>query len=285
MKLIVDSGSTKTDWIALNQHNIIQFSTHTLGLNPQVLSDQILEERIINNYDLYRNRKKVDSIFFYGAGCGTKPPRDLLQKVLKIIFINAKISVKEDTYAATYSVTTPGVKSIVCILGTGSNCSYFNGFNLEQKIDSLGFIIMDDGSGNYFGKQILRDFYFNSMPIDLKKILNQKYDLSSEVIKTNIYKKSNPNTYLATFAKFLIENKSNQYCKDLIKKGLCLFIKNQILQFDNSNKIPIHFVGSISYYLKDELEDCLKLYKLSIGNVLRKPIDGLVNYHKLNNSN
>ncbi len=144
---------------------------------------------------------------------------------------------------------------------------------------------MDDGSGNYFGKQILRDFYFNSMPIDLKKILNQKYDLSSEVIKTNIYKKSNPNTYLATFAKFLIENKSNQYCRDLIKKGLCLFIKNQILQFDNSNKIPIHFVGSISYYLKDELEDCLKLYKLSIGNVLRKPIDGLVNYHKLNNSN
>ena len=285
MKLIVDSGSTKTDWIALNQHNIIQFSTHTLGLNPQVLSDQILEERIINNYDLYRNRKNVDSIYFYGAGCGTKPPRDLLQKVLKIIFINAKISVKEDTYAATYSVTTPGVKSIVCILGTGSNCSYFNGFNLEQKIDSLGFIIMDDGSGNYFGKQILRDFYFNSMPIDLKKIFNQKYNLSSEVIKTNIYKKSNPNTYLATFAKFLIENKSNQYCKDLIKKGLCLFIKNQILQFDNANKIPIHFVGSISYYLKDELEDCLKLYKLSIGNVLRKPIDGLVNYHKLNNSN
>ncbi|MEC7877042.1 MAG: N-acetylglucosamine kinase, partial [Bacteroidota bacterium] len=86
-------------------------------------------------------------------------------------------------------------------------------------------------------------------------------------------------------AKFLIENKSNQYCKDLIKKGLCLFIKNQILQFDNANKIPIHFVGSISYYLKDELEDCLKLYNLSIGNVLRKPIDGLVNYHKLNNSN
>ena len=234
---------------------------------------------------MYRNRKKVDSIYFYGAGCGTKPPRDLLHKVLKIIFINAKISVKEDTYAATYSVTTPGVKSIVCILGTGSNCSYFNGFNLEQKIDSLGFIIMDDGSGNYFGKQILRDFYFNSMPIGLKKILNQKYNLSSEVIKTNIYKKSNPNTYLATFAKFLIENKSNQYCKDLIKKGLCLFIKNQILQFDNANKIPIHFVGSISYYLKDELEDCLKLYNLSIGNVLRKPIDGLVNYHKLNNSN
>ena len=104
----------------------------------------------------------------------TQPPRDLLHKVLKIIFINAKISVKEDTYAATYSVTKPGEKSIVCILGTGSNCSYFNGFNLEQKIDSLGFIIMDDGSGNYFGKQILRDFYFNLMPIGLKKILNQK---------------------------------------------------------------------------------------------------------------
>ena len=59
MIFVVDSGSTKTDWIALNDNGDALFSTQTLGLNPQVLPSAILTERIINNYDLYQNREKV----------------------------------------------------------------------------------------------------------------------------------------------------------------------------------------------------------------------------------
>ena len=99
MKLIIDSGSTKTDWIAIDDLNNISLETHTLGLNPQVLTEAIIEERIINNYDLYRVRKEIDSIYFYGAGCGTEPPLKLMGDVLKSIFQNASISVKEDTFA------------------------------------------------------------------------------------------------------------------------------------------------------------------------------------------
>ncbi|MGB0280525.1 MAG: N-acetylglucosamine kinase, partial [Flavobacteriaceae bacterium] len=151
MKLIVDSGSTKTDWIALDANNEVSFETQTQGLNPQVLSDQILEERIVNNYDLYRQRKSVQQIYFYGAGCGTRPPRELLKVVLQGIFENAQIEVKEDTYAAVYAAVNAGEESIVCILGTGSNCSYYDGAEVEQRITSLGYILMDDGSGNYYG--------------------------------------------------------------------------------------------------------------------------------------
>ena len=39
MILIVDSGSTKTDWIALDKNGVELFSTQTLGLNPQMLSN------------------------------------------------------------------------------------------------------------------------------------------------------------------------------------------------------------------------------------------------------
>ena len=91
MKLIVDSGSTKTDWIAIDNDGQKLFETQTLGLNPQVLSEYILEERVINNYEIYQSRKKVSELYFYGAGCGTKPPEDLIKKVLKPIFANAKI--------------------------------------------------------------------------------------------------------------------------------------------------------------------------------------------------
>jgi N-acetylglucosamine kinase-like BadF-type ATPase len=280
MKLIVDSGSTKTDWIALNEHSEVIIETQTQGLNPQVLSDQILEERIINNYDLYKPRREVNEIFFYGAGCGTQPPRELLTKVLTGIFPNAAITVKEDTFAAVYAAADLGLESIVCILGTGSNCSYFDGSSIEQRITSLGYILMDDGSGNYFGRQLLRDYYFNNIPAELAKIFEASFDLSSETIKTNLYKKPNPNTYLAKFARFLIENKDADYSQGLIKKGLDLFVKNQVLQFENATAIPIHFIGSIAHYLKDELTQVLTENGLSIGKVLRKPIDGLVEHHR-----
>ena len=59
MIFVVDSGSTKTDWIALGSAGEVLFSTQTLGLNPQVLSSAILTERIINNFDLYQNKDKV----------------------------------------------------------------------------------------------------------------------------------------------------------------------------------------------------------------------------------
>jgi N-acetylglucosamine kinase-like BadF-type ATPase len=138
---------------------------------------------------------------------------------------------------------------------------------------------MDDGSGNYFGRQLLRDYYFNKIPEKMAAVFEESFDLSSESIKTNLYKKSNPNTYLATFARFLIENKENEYSQALIKKGFDLFARHQILQFENAKSLPIHFIGSIAFYLKDELTDVLNDLGMTIGNVHKKPIDGLVEYH------
>lgn len=279
MILIVDSGSTKTDWIAIDTKGEIQFETQTLGLNPQVLSNYIIEERVVNNYDLYQNRKLVTHIYFYGAGCGTEPPRVMIKEVFQSIFKSAEILVKEDTYAAVYATAEPNKSSIVCILGTGSNCSYYDGAKLIQKVTSLGYILMDDASGNYFGRQLLRDYYFNSIPEETAKKFKDNYDLDAETIKNHLYKKPNPNTYLAKFARFLIENKDSEYAQMLINKGLKLFIDKQILQFNDANDIPIHFIGSISYYLQDELKELFNEYGLSYGKILRRPIDGLLKYH------
>ena len=84
MILIVDSGSTKTDWIAINKKGEVLFETQTLGLNPQVLGNHILKERIVNNYELYKFRKEVDQIFFYGAGCGTEPQENSFNQFFQI---------------------------------------------------------------------------------------------------------------------------------------------------------------------------------------------------------
>ena len=114
----------------------------------------------------------------------------------------------------------------------------------------------------------------------LNSWFSDEFNLDAETIKDNLYKQPNPNTYLATFAKFLIQNKDSDYGQSLIKRGFNLFIEKQILQFSDAKNIPIHFVGSISFYLKGELQKCLKEYNLKAGNIIRKPIDGLLDFHK-----
>ena len=138
---------------------------------------------------------------------------------------------------------------------------------------------MDDGSGNYFGRQLLRDYYFNRIPELTANRFEEDFDLGAETIKNHLYKKPNPNTYLAKFARFLIENKENKYAQKLIKKGMKLFVKRQILQFPNAKDLPIHFTGSIAYYLRDELTQVLKKHGLKAGNIVKRPIDGLLKYH------
>lgn len=280
MILIVDSGATKSDWIALDEKGEQLFMTQTLGLSPEVLTRPVIEDRLANNFELSQNREKVTHLYFYGAGCGTERMQIFLTKIFKVFFPNAKADVKEDTYAAIYATTKIGQQAIVCILGTGSNCSYYDGERLFQKVDSLGYIPMDDGSGNFFGRKLIRDFYFNKIPKDLATKFENEYNLDADVIKENLYKQPNPNTYLATFARFIVENKSHPYCRGVIDKGFQQFINNYIMQFDLATKVPISFVGSIAYYLRDELTTVIERNDMVMGVVRQRPIEGLVEFHR-----
>ncbi len=282
MILIVDSGATKSDWIALDDNGDQLFLTQTLGLSPEVLTREVIEDRLANNFELSKNRTDVTHLFFYGAGCGTDRMKKFLRAIFSDFFPNAKADVKEDTYAAIYATTKIGHQGIVCILGTGSNCSYYDGHQLFQKVTSLGYIPMDDGSGNFFGRKLIRDYYFHKMPQDLGIKFAKQYDLDADVIKDNLYKQPNPNTYLATFARFLIENKNHPYSKGVIDKGFQQFINNYVMQFELATKVPINFVGSVAYYLKEELIEVLKRNDLIVGVIRQKPIEGLVEFHREN---
>jgi N-acetylglucosamine kinase-like BadF-type ATPase len=282
MKLLVDSGSTKADWISIDKDGKVLFTAQTLGLNPEVLDKEEIINRLNDKFDISHNKNKVSHLFFYGAGCGTDRMRTFLSEVFKEYFPKALISVHEDTYAAVYATTPKDEKAIVCILGTGSNCSYFDGSMLHQKVQSLGYIAMDDCSGNQFGRQLIRGYYFNKMPKDLALKFESTYNLDADFIKNNLYKEPNPNAYLATFAKFLIENKETEFCKKIIFAAMEDFVENYIKQYENCKQVSIHFIGSIAFYLKDELQIVLTKHGLKIGNVLRRPIDGLIQYHILN---
>ena len=291
MILITDGGSTKCDWILLDEKGEVVLKTRTAGLNPAVVPMEELASRIEANTDLQPLFHTVDRVDFYGAGCGTKTPVKLLEQVLRYIFTKAVISVNEDTVAAVYAATAePG---IVCILGTGSNSCYFDGKEIHASVESLGYSLMDEASGNYFGKRLIRDYFYKKMPAVLATEFETRFNLDPDDIKINLYKKPNPNMYFASFAEFIFNSdiersttgEVNGYFYKLISEGMLKFIEYRILCFKEAQHVPIHFIGSIAHFSEDIIRDCMKPYHLELGEIIRRPIDGLIEYYRLNRLN
>lgn len=285
MILIVDSGSTKSDWIAVdNNGNKLLEKVRTKGLNPAILSEKKLRKIILKSEELKENRGIVTHVHFYGAGCGTEKPKLMLKEVLEEIFLNAHVEVNEDTMAAVYStINHEKEAAVVCILGTGSNCSYFDGEKLHQRVISLGYSIMDDASGNYYGRQLIRDYYFKHMPENVRVAFGSKFNMEADYIKYNIYKQPNPNAYLANFAEFMFLHKDSPYTIELIKKGVRLFTTNMIMQYKEELKtVPVHFAGSIAYFSQKEITEVAQEMGFKVGNFERRPIEGLVAFHTKN---
>ncbi|MFT4805273.1 MAG: N-acetylglucosamine kinase-like BadF-type ATPase [Psychroserpens sp.] len=285
MILIVDSGSTKCDWIVVDHKGVqLQEKIRTKGLNPAILKEKKLKKIIRKSDELMAIKNQVTHVFFYGAGCGTEQPKAMLANVLQLIFLNAIIEVQEDTMAAVRAtINTDDEAAVVCIMGTGSNCSYYDGKRLHQRVISLGYTLMDDASGNYYGKELIKDYYYNSMPEDIKVAFEDRYNLEADYIKYNLYKQPNPNAYLATFAEFMFLNKDSKYIKKLIKNGIRQFVKNMIFQYKEEIKtVPVHFAGSIAFFSETEIKEVGEELGFIVGNFERRPIEGLVAYHTKN---
>ncbi|SFN59692.1 BadF/BadG/BcrA/BcrD ATPase family protein [Salegentibacter flavus] len=281
MILLADGGSTKCDWILLNAQGEQVLKTRTKGLNPAVFPELVLEQRIEENADLRNVKDKVERVHFFGAGCGTETPRKLLENIFANFFTNVnEVIVKEDIVAAVYAATTePG---IVCILGTGSNSCFYDGKEIKQVVHSLGYILMDEASGNYFGKRLIRDYYYKRMPPELAIIFEQKYNLDSDEIKKNLYRKENPNTYLANFAEFIFTNERNGYFYKLVHEGITDFMHSRVLSYKQAQNVPVHFIGSIAFFSEDIIRAVAQPYGIEIGNIVRRPIDGLIEYYRNN---
>lgn len=279
MTLIADGGSTKCDWILLGHDGEVLLRTRTRGLNPAVIPHDELYARLRENTELASIFEVAETVDFYGAGAGTKTPNETLTKVLQDVFTKATVTVNEDLLAAVYAATTePG---IICILGTGSNSCYFDGERIHSHVPSLGYVLMDEASGNYFGKRLIRDYYYGKMPEPLMREFEKRFDLNPDTIKLNVYQKPNPNTYLASFAEFIFTAEEvNGYFWHLISEGMRRFIEYRVLCYREAQTVPVHFIGSIAHFSEEMIRNAMKPYHLQLGKIIRRPIDGLIDYYR-----
>lgn len=279
MKLIADSGSSKTDWVLmdeLHQHQKQYYKTQ--GLNPYFVRPDdfiaLVEE------GLHPSHIQPTQIHFYGAGCTAESKRSEVESNLRKIFPHAKVEVNNDLLGAARALCGKN-KGIACILGTGSNACLFNGEEIIEEATSLGFILGDEGGGAYLGKALLTAFLYNELPEDLLEKFVVEYHLDKATILDNIYRKPYPNRYLADFVPFLVQYKSHRYVSNLVGDAFDLFINRHIKSLYNYRDFECHFVGSVAFVFESLLTKKVEQHGLKMGQIMNKPIDGLIRFHEV----
>jgi glucosamine kinase len=276
MHLIVDSGSTKSDWVLLNGSSKKSF--HTMGLNPYFHNEKTVYEAIEKNDELFAHRHSVTNLFFYGAGCSSAELNQIIHGGLSRAFTNAEIVVDHDLMACAYA-TYENEPSISCILGTGSNSCFFDGENLIEEVPALGYILGDEGSGAYFGKKLVSSYLYHKLPEHISMALEQEMQLTKDEIVRRVYMEKDANVYLASFMKFIVQYAEDDFIKKMIYNGFKEFVEVHVCCYQNYKSYKVHFIGSIAFLFKDQLSEACSFYEAQMGQVIRKPIDGLISYH------
>ncbi len=277
MKLIADSGSTKTDWVLIKGPND-NYCFQTIGLNPLFVDEEKIQSVLSTKPELIEASNQVKEIYFYGASCSDEVRNQVLVRAFKAIFKNAIAKVHHDVYGSVLA-TCGDDKGIACIIGTGSNACYYDGQNMYDGLPALGFVLGDEGSGAYLGKNFLKDYLYQEVPIELKESFEEELSLSKDVIFERVYKADRPNAFLASMSLFLAKHKYMPYVEKLIKKGFDTFINRHVCQFEVHKDIPIHFIGSVAFHYRSILEEVMKEKGLKLGKILQKPINALLRYH------
>jgi len=277
MILVADSGSTKTNWCLLQSKYDIQYFD-TEGYNPYFVNGQYIVASLTKNLPQNINHAMVSAVYFYGAGC-FDDKTDIIKNALQQLFLNASIYVGLDLLGSARSVlgNNPG---FAAILGTGTNSCLYDGNKIITNIDSLGYLLGDEGSGFYIGRKLLGDYIREYMPAPVREEFFKMYGLSREAIMERIYSEKLPNRFCAGFTQFISESVADTaYTRQLVKNAFIDFFECLVTKYKNYEQYTFNCTGSIGFNFKAILSETAALYNMKVGAILKTPIEGLAQYH------
>lgn len=278
-QLIADCGSTKTDWRLISSHTPPR-AIQTDGFNPYYQTTEQITAVLQTQLLPVLNGVRVSDVFFYGAGCIGPAVNPIVANALRTVLPDVQtVDVNSDMLGASRAAAgrEPG---IVCILGTGSNACCYDGNQITRGIQSLGFWLGDEGSGGYLGKTLVRDFFQERLPADLRDAFQSKYDLDRPTLLENAYQKPFPNRYFASFTPFLSKNIAHPHVVGLVTDAFTLFLVTYVRRFPKADAWPVHFAGSVAHYFADLLQQAILQTDLTMGRIVKAPAERLIDYHK-----
>jgi glucosamine kinase len=275
--LIADSGATKCEWCLLQ--NGKKKKVDTQGLSPYFLDIAGIGQVIQRELFPALKNADVDVVYFYGTGLFSVDNQKMMQKALRQAFPGAKVHATHDLMGAAIGLCGTS-KGVVSNLGTGSFSCYFDGRKIAKHSPGIGYVLGDEGSGAYLGRKVIQYYLYNTFDEELRYKFDAKYVTNRQEILENVYRQPLPNRYLASYTGFLAENRGHYMVENIIEDGLNDFFFVHLCKYQESWKLPIHFVGGVAYGFRDVVKELCNTYEFELGNILQKPMDGLIKYHK-----
>lgn len=277
MKLIADSGSTRTTWLISDCSLHVQ-EIQTTGINPFYQTEEEISELVLHS--LIPNLKKeisVEEIYFYGAGCAFDDKKQMVANALRSGFPDAHMEVESDLLGAARGLFQHE-SGIACIMGTGSNSCEYDGKTIIKNVSPLGYILGDEGSGAVLGKLFIGDCLKNQLPEWLRDKFLDEYELTPAMILDRVYKQPFPNRFLASFTPFLSAHLEEPSIFNLVYDAFDSFFARNVAQYNTGN-LSLGFIGSIAWHFRDVLEIVASEHQLEISSITKNPIEGLAAYH------
>jgi len=278
MIAVVYSGSKTAAWKIANEGKLIAECSMP-GLNPCFVEAKTVLQQLNKKITLINYAERIKKIYVFSAGANSPARRKELTETLASFFKFSKITVQDDIYGAAIAACYQKT-GIVGILGSGSNCAYFNGQAPEENNFGLGYVLGDEGSSNYLGKIILKHYLQEKLPPELLKKFRKRYDLNRSQILERVYQKSMAQHFLSSFLDFYIENQEHVYIQRIIDEAFQRYMDTYLLPMIKQHPgQDVHFVGIVAGNFPDRLELVAEKNGITINSITKEPIYNLLNYY------
>ena len=263
MKLIIESGATKTSWCT----ETMRFATAGMNFahqNADALRDIIgLAATQIGH--------GITEVHLYGAGLIGQPPVDLTE-----FFPGADVEYASDLLAAARAVCGHN-EGVAAILGTGSNSCLYDGEKIVANFHSGGYIIGDEGGAASLGRMFVADFIKDLVPSELAQAFSAKFDSSYGGIVENVYRGGAPAKYFGSIAPIITANLHIPYAAKLVADNFRSFFERALLRYGKG--LPVGIIGGYAAAMEKPLREVAAECGVVISSISASPLEGLIRYH------
>lgn len=274
--LIIDAGATKTAF-ALVEGSSVVCTCKGAGINPNYCSDEVIND-VFSSFLKQNKVSHVSHVHYYGAGCASAVNAGRIGCLLQELYPEAVVSVCSDLMAVCRALSD-NRSSVVAILGTGAATCQFDGRSIVARAPSLGYLLGDEGSGTYLGKQLVTAFMRNELPASLSAELRRQYNLSFDKAIRRIYSEPSPNLFFSSLAPFVSEHLDNPFMHQLASESFRRFFALQKACYEESATLPWLMSGSVAFNFREVVQAAAEEENCHVQTIVESPMEYLVRYH------
>ncbi|RCH54081.1 hypothetical protein DJ568_14455 [Mucilaginibacter hurinus] len=278
MIAVIYSGSHYAHWRLADKGRTVA-SFRTTGINPYFNDEKQIVQLFNKNINLIHHAEGIKRIYFFGPGLYSAELKEIIRSAFSVFFKFAKITIGNDIDAVARAACK-NEEGIVCICGSGTNAAWYDGKKIKPNNYGLGYVLADEGSGNWLGRQLLKAFINETLPEGLRKKFTKKYNFDRNTILEKVYKQKHPALFLSSFNDFFIDNREDKYIKELLKKGFNKIMTVYLLPlYKQYPGTSVHFSGSVASHFQDDLQQVAAGAGINISSIARSPINNLLTYY------